>query len=187
MDYHKYSDEELILYIQNNFGDGFSEVIDRYEKKLLGYITRILKDEDLSEDVLQETFIAAYENINGFDPKRKFSSWIYRIAHNKAINEIRKGKNKVSIDDAPEIASSEGREKIEAELGKKEVKKVLEKEIETLPLKYKEIVILRFFEEKSYEEISDILKIPISTVGVRIRRGLAKLKSNININPEDYL
>lgn len=187
MDIRKLSDEKLVLFVQRNSGEGFDEVIDRYQKKLFGYVIRILKDEDQAEDVVQETFIAAYRNINGFDTKRKFSSWIYRIAHNKAINEIRKNRKNVSLEDAPEIADNEGKEKIEAELDKGQVRELLERHIDVLPLKYKEIIILRFFEDKSYEEISDILKIPISTAGVRIKRGLERLKTNVDINIEDYL
>ena len=187
MEFKKLSDEALVSYIQENNGKGYEEIIDRYQNPLFRYVSRLLKDADQVEDVIQDTFISTYENINGFDTKRKFSSWIYRIAHNKAINEIRKQKKNVSLEDAPEIEDRESKGSIEKEITEKEARALLEKNIQTLPLKYQEVIILRYLEDKSYEEISDILKIPTSTVGVRIKRGLDKLKTTININIEDYL
>ena len=97
MDKKKTSDEELVLYIQRHAGAGFEEVIDRYQDKLLRYVATLCRDRDRTQDVVQETFISAYQNINSFNTNRKFSSWIYRIAHNKAINEWRKNKNQISL------------------------------------------------------------------------------------------
>ncbi|MDD3678979.1 MAG: RNA polymerase sigma factor [Patescibacteria group bacterium] len=181
------SDELLVLFVQKNSGKGFEYLVDRYQEKIFNYAKRIVSDPDLAEDITQESFIAAYSNINSFDPKRKFSSWLYRIAHNKAINEIRKRKKIIFLDEKIPIESDENSKKITNEIDRKKAKILLEKKLDIIPIKYKETLTLRYFENLSYEEISDILKIPVSTVGIRIKRGLEKLKKITNISPEDYL
>jgi RNA polymerase sigma-70 factor (ECF subfamily) len=187
MNLSKKSDEELALFMQQNNGQGIEVVIDRYQGKLLRYVTGITKDPDKSEDVVQETFISVFKNINSFDIARKFSSWIYRIAHNKAISEIRK-HSFLGLEAAFNVPGVENLDQtITKELDKEKTKKLILAQVNFLPLKYRETIQLRYLEEKSYEEISDILRISINTVGVRIKRGLEKLKKSLNINPEDYL
>lgn len=188
MDLSKISDEKLAFFMQKNGGEGIEQVIDRYQAKLLRYVTSIIKDQSLAEDMVQETFIAVYKNINSFDSDKKFSSWIYRIAHNKAINEIRKHSIFLGLDRIKEVSDeSIDATEIVKELDKQKTKNVIAKAIKNLPIKYKEVMLLRYFEDSSYEEISDILRIPKNTVGVRITRGLALLRKNMNINIEDYL
>ncbi|MBW6432015.1 sigma-70 family RNA polymerase sigma factor [Patescibacteria group bacterium] len=187
MNIKKISDEDLVFFVQESGGNGFEEIIDRYQLKIFHYINRMIRDEDLADDIAQNTFISAYENINSFDTTRKFSSWIYRIAHNKTVNEIRSRKKVLSLEDAPEISSSDDVEKLEKKLDGKRAREILEENLGRVSIKYQEPLILRYFEDKTYEEISDILKIPTSTVGIRLKRGLEKLKSNIKLNLEDYL
>lgn len=187
MDLSKLSDEKLALFMQQNNGQGVEVVIDRYQQKLLRYVTGLVKDSDKAEDIAQETFISVYKNINSFDVRRKFSSWIYRIAHNKAISEIRK-QNFLGLEAAFNVPGVENLDQtITKELDKAKTKSLIITHVNGLSLKYREPIQLRYMEEKSYEEISDILRIPKSTVGVRIKRGLEKLKVLLNINPEEYL
>lgn len=182
------TDEELAQHMQQNQGQGLEELINRYQDKLSRYSHSIVKDKDDVSDVLQETFISVFRNINSFDVNRKFSSWIYRIAHNKAINEVRKSKMLTVFDESREVEDEKyDGEKVKKEIDAKKTKKKLKSAIEKLPLKYKEVIVLRYFEEKSYEEISDILKIPQNTVGIRIKRGLEMLKRKLNIKVEDFL
>lgn len=185
MDLKKLSDEELALFMQNHNGDGIEEVINRYQPKLLRYIIRLISDEEMAEDVLQNTFISAYQNINSYNSSRPFSPWIYRISHNKAINELRNQKGKISLEMVAEVADPKSLE-INDQLDKKRLREYLERSLDKLSLRYREVLILRFFEEKSYEEISEILKLPVGTVGVRIKRGLEKLKLKVDIKLEDY-
>lgn len=187
MNFDKLSDEVLASHIQENSGQGIEELIERYQKPLLRYALRLIGDEDLAEDAVQNTFISAYQNINSYDSRRPFSPWIYRIAHNKAINEIRSLKPHTSLDEALEIPDSKSGESISKNLEQETLKKKLEKFINILSIKYKEPLILRYFEDRTYEEISDILKIPKNTVGVRIKRGLGKLRINIDDKYKEYL
>lgn len=186
MKFDQLSDEQLACYLQDNNGEGVEELITRYEKPLLRYARRLIGDEDAAEDAIQNTFISAYQNINSYDPKRKFSPWIYRIAHNKAINEARSKKPQVGLEEISELPDHHTGD-ISEKLDLASLRNRLNQSIGILPNKYKEVIILRFFEEKTYEEVSEILKIPVSTVGVRIKRGLERLKYDKNINLEDLL
>lgn len=187
MNFDKLSDEALALHIQKNNGVGIEELIERYQKPLLRYALRLTSDDDLAEDAVQNTFISAYQNINSYDARRLFSPWIYRIAHNKTINEVRSRKPQTSLDEALEIADPKSAITMNEKLDGKALKAVLEQLVGRLDLKFREPLILRYFEEKSYEGISDILKIPKNTVGVRIKRGLEKLKIKIDDKYKDYL
>lgn len=175
------TDEELVVKIQKGQREMFGEIIDRYQGKLFGYVKNMVnqKNEEV-EDLVADTFLKAYENILGCDPKKKFSSWIYRIAHNRAIDYFKKRKLKVDeIDDKEEILVTKEKlmEEIEIE---KEQRTMIGKAIKGLELNYREVVLLYFFEEKSYEEISDILKIPTSNVGVLLFRAKKQLKQILN-------
>jgi RNA polymerase sigma-70 factor, ECF subfamily len=132
-------------------------------------------------DILQNVFIKAFENLNSYDDNYKFNSWIYRIAHNETVNYLKKNKkigiSFVDIDLISPIlfAKESSDESVLTEEKKLEIEKVLDK----IDIKYREILVLNFFEDMSYDEISDILKIPISTVGTRVRRAKEKVKMEL--------
>ncbi len=129
-------------------------------------------------------FLSVYENINSYDSSFKFSSWIYRITHNKVISLWRKNKNtnqNVSLEENLLLLEQSLKEEnnILKQLEEKENAKIINKALESLPVKYKEPLVLYFIENKSYEEISDILQMPVSSVGTRIRRAKEKIKKQI--------
>lgn len=155
--------------------DYFSCLYERYEEKLMRYIKRVaFATDEEAADILQESFIKIWKNLNAFDQSLKLSSWIYRIVHNEAISFLRQqksfGKNQnVSWDDAryadlPDDALPDDAERLEHR------DRLTHRILTRLPEQYKEVLILKFLENMSYEEISDILKIPEGTVAVRINR-----------------
>ena len=164
-------DIELIRLSLENL-DYFSCLYQRYEAELLRYIKRISGiGHDESEDILQEAFIKIWRNLNEFNSDMKASSWIYRIVHNETVSHIRKkksfGKDKThDIELFRNILAEDQEIHLDTEERFDSVQKVLEK----LPMKYKEVLVLKFLEKKSYIEISDILKIPEGTVAIRINR-----------------
>lgn len=161
-------------------------LVERYEAKLRRYITRLgVRNEDDQLDVLQEIFIKAYRNLNSFDTSLSFSSWIYRIAHNEAISWYRKKNVRPEghlVADSEELfeflgSKEEGVEvAFDKSINASEVAQALQK----LDVKYREPIILRFFEHKEYDEISDILEIPIGSVGTLIHRGKKQLSNVLN-------
>lgn len=155
-------------------------LINRYEQKLDLYVRRKSNTtRDDRKDILQNVFIKVYKNINDFDQGLKFSSWIYRIAHNEMIDWYRKEKTHPVLhfeDDETIVNKIISDVDVQKESIKKELRSHIEKVLQTLTPEYQEVVQLRFFEEKSYEEISDILQIPPGTVAIRINRVKKKLK-----------
>ncbi|MFA6995015.1 MAG: sigma-70 family RNA polymerase sigma factor [Patescibacteria group bacterium] len=177
------SDEELVkLTLESQ--DNFLYLVDRYKGRLTSYIRRLtnISGED-AEDTLQEIFIKVYLNLNDFNRDLKFSSWIYRIAHNQVISNHRKLKArpegyKVNIDDvaarnlAADINIMAG---ADLQILKTNIFKILNK----LEEKYREVLVLKFLEEKNYQEISDILKKPAGTVASTINKAKQEFKKEL--------
>jgi RNA polymerase sigma-70 factor (ECF subfamily) len=125
-----------------------------------------------AEDILQDVFIKTYYNLNEFDDELKFSSWIYRIAHNQTVSEIRKKVSRPSVPlEKEDIDRFEDAFDITKEIDNTFDRENIDKAISQLDEKYREVLILRYLDEKDYVEISDILKKPVSTVGNLIARG----------------
>ncbi len=177
------SDEELVqiaLADQESFG----LIIDRYSEPLSRYIRRLTRlDEEEVEDVLQDIFIKIYLNLNDFDHRLKFSSWIYRVAHNQVIDHWRKSQVRPSTaidpDDAFWLSVADDLD-LEAEANRRELGVKIRKLIDRLEGDCRAILILRYLEDKDYQEISDIMKKPIGTVATLINRAKKKLKNLID-------
>ncbi len=170
------TDEEIVKSIQDGNKENYELIVERYEKKLFFYIKKMINQPaEEVEDVLQEVFINSYINIQSFDTKKKFSSWIYRIAHNKSVDYIKKVKLKIKICEDDDLFE-ENNKLIEDVLVEEENKTQVFRSINLLEEKYKEVVLLYYYENKSYEEISEILRIPTNNVGVMLFRAKEKLK-----------
>lgn len=183
------TDEELAT-LSLREEDFYLCLMQRYEAKLKRYIHRISRsNEQDAEDILQEVFLKAYLNLNNFDASLKFSSWIYRITHNEVISAFRRQKARPqtnNLGDNDELLNKlasdldltkeiHGREK------SMEIKKVLSR----LDGKYREVLVLKFLEDKNYAEISDILKKPPGTIATLINRAKKKFKEEalkLNLN-----
>lgn len=164
----------------------FGHVIERYEAQLCRYIRRLgVRQHEDQQDVLQEIFIKVYKNLNGFDTNLKFSSWIYRIAHNESITWFRKRNVRPEghlVAEGEEILNFvSSSEKDQETLFDSEVNaEVVTMALKGLDTKYRDVLVLRFFEHREYEDISDILQIPIGSVGTLIHRGKQQLKKAID-------
>jgi RNA polymerase sigma-70 factor (ECF subfamily) len=176
MDISQKTDETLVKEIREGQVDLYAEIIKRYKVPLLSYIKRFSFNSDDSEDILQEVYLKVYRNLYGFDIEKKFSSWIYRIAHNETINYLKKNNNKIKLS-LEEINEDIFDKKInlENEIDQKFLAKEMSHYLKLLKDKYREILILFYFEEKSYEEIAEILHIPKNTVGTYIFRAKQNL------------
>ena len=175
---NKTSDNKLVEFSKSN-PDVFEELVNRYWRRLFGYVRRIsyFSNEDI-EDILQDVFIKTYKNLNSFDNNLKFSSWIYRITRNCTIDAIRRKQSRpitiqMDINDAVNLFKSSV--DLEEEVFKKGNLKKAKDIIKSLPLRYREVMILKFLEEKTYEEIVDILKKPKGTIASLINRGRKQL------------
>ena len=163
--------------------DAFAELIGRYEAKLGRYLERLgLGVREDREDVLQNVFIKAYRNLNSFDPSLSFSSWIYRIAHNEAMSffRARRARPQAVLGEDSDFLLSELRDEhadstrvAERRLSREELSRALV----AIDPQYREVLVLRFFDDRSYTEISDILQVPLGTVSTLIYRAKRALRA----------
>lgn len=174
-------DNELIKIIRNSNAEKYDEIIKRYQGKLFVYLYRLINSKEEVQDLLQDVFVKAFKNLHSYDTKRKFSSWIYRIAHNEAVNHIKRKSLKKFIPWEDITAVKDKLEMTSVEEGaqdswiRKETEKEVNKAMERLPFKYKQVLMLRYYSDKSYKEISEISGKPVNTVGTLISRAKRKL------------
>jgi len=178
------TDEEVAVLVLED-PERYVHLMRRYEAKILRYIVRItgLASDD-AEDVLQEVFIKAYRHLRDFDPTLKFSSWLYRIAHNEAVSQFRKSKARPQVVRSDEedqdlvqklVVDPDLQGNFDRGLDAARVKAA----IDSLGGKYREVLILRFIEDRDYREISDILCKPMGTVATLINRAKAGLRDRL--------
>ncbi len=156
----------------------FGPLLERYEQKLLRYGRKFLRHKEDIEDIVQDIFVRAYQNIQSFDATQRFSPWIYRIAHNAFVNELRrKSRNPlVYVDFDTFLAHPAYDDPAPREREQQEIKAMIEKSLEGLDYKYREVLILYYLEDMPYKDIAEVLQVPQGTVGVRLRRAKEALR-----------
>lgn len=180
------SDEELIERFQHGDLYAFDMIVRRYKDQLLNFVYRFVGNMEEAEDIVQETFLRVYRNRQAYKRIAKFSTWIYTIAGNLARTELRKRKRRriFSISDLGyEDKDYEISDEVfnpEAHVDSRMQEEIIQREINKLPPKFREVIILRDVQELSYEEISKILNVPIGTVKSRVNRGRLKLQARLN-------
>lgn len=179
-----YSDQDIVRLVPTN-KNAFAVLIKRYEQALARYMRRLgMNNPEDIIDVLQQIFIKAYRNIQSFDVSLSFSTWIYRIAHNETMSFFRSSRIRPEgymVDDPSsvlELIHDEGTdiaEEVNQSINAEEVHKALQ----VIDEKYRTILVLRYFEEKEYSEISDILRIPMGSVATLIHRAKKQLSKKL--------
>ena len=178
--FNSMSDNDLVILVRTKDKEKYEHVVERYQAKLLRYVKTIVHDEEKSKDVVQNTFIKAFVNLNSFNEKKQFSSWIYRIAHNESINFIKKHSKEFNPDDESWFDTIVSDQKAIEEIYDSKVKREnIIKTIKQINSKYRDPLWLHYFDGKSYQEISDILRLPVATVGTRISRAKSQLKDKL--------
>jgi RNA polymerase sigma-70 factor (ECF subfamily) len=185
----KRSDHALIEATRGGDEAAFAEIMSRYRNPITNYLYRFLNDYEEAVDLAQETFVRVYFAIDRYHTQFAFSTYIYRIATNLAISEIRRRKRRRVLsltglfqgqdDAAVEFQPPDERILQDAELVEDERSKVIAKAIATLPEKYRVPVILRDVEGRSYDEIAEIMELGLGTTKSRISRGRALLKEKL--------
>lgn len=165
----------------------YGEIVEIYKDKVYQLCYRMLGNRHEAEDMAQEAFIRAYVNISRFNINLKFSTWLYRIATNLCIDRIRKKKPDYYLD--AEVSGTDGLTMYsqvaadtalpEEDLESLELQETIQREISKLPEKYRSVIVLKYIEELSLNEISEILDIPLGTVKTRIHRGREALRHQL--------
>jgi RNA polymerase sigma-70 factor (ECF subfamily) len=162
--------------------DAFAVLVQRYEERLRRYVRRLgVRNEEDQDDLLQDIFIKIYKNLHGFDQALSFSSWVYRIAHNEAVSSFRRtsvrpeGSQVIDGDEVVrEIAATDD---VMREVVSRHDSSLIVDALARIDAKYRDIIVLRYFEGKEYEEIADILEMPVGSVATRIHRAKDRLRT----------
>tara|TARA_A100000164_G_scaffold109008_1_gene95998 strand:+ start:176 stop:766 length:591 start_codon:yes stop_codon:yes gene_type:complete len=177
-----YSDEQLMFLFQGGNENAYIELVNRYKDKLINFIFNYLGDIESSEDVVQETMIKLYQKKHYYKEIAKFSTWLYTIAKNLANTELRKRKQRkttllsqFSKDDKMYDLPSDDNE-VGQEIQTEIVNKIIKDAVDQLSEKFKTVITLRDIQQLSYEDISEIIDVPIGTVKSRINRARLQLQ-----------
>ena len=171
--------------------DAYAKLLHRYKNGIFKMIYQIIKNKEETEDIVQETFIKAFKSLHSYSDKFAFSTWLYKIAYNHCIDTLRKKKLKTQSLDKP-IELKEGSVKFQIKDERynpenavilNEKKNKIDITINSLPSKYKKVILFRHHYDKSYQEISEELNIPLGTVKARIFRARELLKKKLK---EEY-
>ncbi|HEY0430064.1 MAG TPA: sigma-70 family RNA polymerase sigma factor [Pyrinomonadaceae bacterium] len=170
------TDVELIETAISGREDSFEELVRRYQRPITNYVYRMLSDYDASLDVTQEVFIKVYNSLARYSSDYKFSTWLYRIAHNAAIDYMRRHSvNEQSIeaenaDGSYQLQIESPRPTPEQERERSEWRTEIESVVKCLPAVYRELIMLRHAQDLSYDEIAEITNLPLGTVKNRLFR-----------------
>lgn len=171
-------DKQLVERALAGSEDAYREIVDRYQRPIYSLVIRMVRDPSAAEELAQDVFCKAFKALNSFDPTRKFSSWLFKIAHNAAIDQLRRRRvPTVSLenedaerDDPLRSYADPNAENPEEYFRRQELGVAIESSLAGLRPEYREILVLRFEQEKSYEEISEIVDLPLGTVKTHLHR-----------------
>jgi RNA polymerase sigma-70 factor (ECF subfamily) len=185
------SDHELVARAQQGSEKAYRELLGRYQRPVFSIIYRMIRDREQAEDLAQETFVRVFNHIDRYDPRYKFSSWIFKIATNLTIDWIRRKElNTVSIDgsrnavtaeqiEATSITIASPDENPEELLEARQLGQEIEEAIGKLRPEYRAAILLRHVEGREYQEIAEILALPLGTVKTYIHRGRNELREQL--------
>ena len=182
-------EDESVLIAEALAGDqkAYAALMDRHRAAIFHIVNRIVRNEEAARDLVQETFMKAFAALATYRSEYKFSTWLYKIAANASIDHLRKQRLQALSLDRP-LETADGSVEIEVpdysfhperELERKQQRLSIDEAIEALPPKYREVIVYRHKDDKSYEEIADLLGVPVGTVKARIFRARELLKKKL--------
>jgi RNA polymerase sigma-70 factor (ECF subfamily) len=187
-EWSRLSDQEVVLLARAGREAAYRELIRRYERPIFALVFRMVRDRELAEDLSQETFIKALNAIGSYRPEFKFSSWIFKIANNAAIDHLRRRElDTLSLDGSPHAETPEAMQATALQIGARqespleavearELGGAIELAIAQLRPEYRSCILLRHVEGRAYEEIAEILDLPLGTVKTYIHRARNELR-----------
>lgn len=181
------TDEQLVAQVLAGDKERFGDLVERYQGRLVNYLYRLLRNLDEAHELAQEVFFKVYQALDRYDPRFKFSTWIFRVAQNAAIDQIRKRRLKLVSIHRQDDADGEGHDwELPSEdrgpygdLRNRERGEAIQEAIDALPWEYRELILLRHFGELSYDEIARLKKMPLGTVKNKLFRGRQALKEKL--------
>jgi RNA polymerase sigma-70 factor (ECF subfamily) len=180
------TDDELVTGVLEGDRERFGELVERYQGRLVNYLFRLLRNLEEAHELAQEVFLKVYQVLDRYDPQYKFSTWLFRVAQNAAIDQIRRRRLKL-VSLHQEDAEGEARDwdlpsperGPYGHLRNQERGEALQQAIDALPWEYRELILLRHMGELPYEEIARLKRMPLGTVKNKLFRGRQMLKERL--------
>lgn len=176
------TDASLVAHALGGSQDAYRALVERHSRPVLTLIARLVRDQGVAEELAQDAFVKAFAALRSFDPAYKFSNWMLRIAHNVAIDHLRKARPPVVSMDAHDggrdLADvlADGREPSAFErAARRDFQEDLESALAQLRPEFRRLVVMRYIEDLSYEDIADIVGLPLGTVKSHLHRARAAL------------
>lgn len=181
-----YVDRVLVEKTKLGERNAYAELVELYKDKIYNYLYRLTGSQEDAEDLAQETFLRAYAKLDTFDLSLRFSPWLYRIAQNAAIDMMRKRRPMIQLDYFPSEDDGPGEWQIastdpgpDEQVGFQQFKLEIEDAIMALPINYRSLLLLRYTEELSYEDLARTLELPLTTVKTRLHRAREALRNHL--------
>jgi RNA polymerase sigma-70 factor (ECF subfamily) len=180
------TDEEVVAAVLAGDRERFGDLVVRYQARLVNYLFRLLRNADDAHDLAQEVMVKVYQVLDRYDPQYKFSTWLFRIAQNAAIDQIRRRRLKL-VSLRQDDGDGEGRDwdlpsperGPYGQLRNRERGEAIQEAIDGLPWEYRELIVLRHFGELPYDEIARLKQMPLGTVKNKLFRGRQMLKEKL--------
>jgi RNA polymerase sigma-70 factor (ECF subfamily) len=182
-------DSALVLASQAGDQDAFALLVQRHQRRVFNLVFRMLQQYEEANEVTQEAFFAAWQGLAGFRGNALFSTWLYRIAYNCALKQIeqRKRDNALHVAiQAEQLDRVNSDEKVGAQLEARDRQKFVQEHLSTLPAKYRIVLILRHLQDMTYEEMAEILTLPIGTIKTHLFRARNLLKERLEAFEQDW-
>jgi RNA polymerase sigma-70 factor (ECF subfamily) len=187
------TDEQLVELAISDDPNAFGEIVKRWERKIFALCFGMLSREEEAKDAAQETFIAAYRNLKNFRGDAKVSSWLHRIAVNQCLTTMRRAKSRQEsfLDDedhaAEKVFTAPSRQMPSRATEQNERLYFVRQAVQTLPVDLRQIIVMKEFEEMTFQEISDVLDLPLSTVKSRLYTALKQLRMKLERTPMEIV
>lgn len=187
-------DDKLVASAVKGDQAAFRKLVDKYQTPLYYHVVKMVKDREQVEDLIQEAFVKAFDNLKSYNTSYAFSTWLYRITTNHTIDYLRKKKlQTMSINEPVKTRDGEMNVQLpDADAGadrsiiRKQRQKIIRDAIHDLPEKYRQVIEMRHLEELSYQEISDALDLPLGTVKAHIFRAREMLYKELKSKREHF-
>jgi RNA polymerase sigma-70 factor (ECF subfamily) len=186
------SDEELVRVVLGGDRERFAELVERYQARLVNYLYRLVRNSDDAHDLAQEVFVRVYQALDRFDPSYRFSTWLFRVAQNAAIDQIRRRRFRLVPIGPQDDGGGEGHRELELEdhapsaldgMESREREAEVRAAIDALPWEYRELILLRHYGELAYDEIAESKGMPLGTVKNKLFRARQMLKATLAGEP----
>jgi len=187
------TDEQLVRTVLDGDRERFADLVERYQSRLINYLYRLVRNTDDAHDLAQEVFVRVYQALDRFDPRYKFSTWLFRVAQNAAIDQIRRRRFRTVPIGYGEDARGEGTREIDVEdtgpsaldsMAGRERDAEVREAIDALPWEYRELIVLRHYGELAYDEIAQTKGMPLGTVKNKLFRARQMLKAALEPKPD---